>query len=151
MSDTVITDAGIDLLRRAIRDDGTLPIAYFKVGEGGWEDDGGQVQRDPDPELTDLDCVENSGNYPSDSLFTFTKSIAPSRITYPAEGQVSIECLVDINEANDDGFGDPPEFWELGIFSTDGTMISHTTFTMAPKSDLVVFRAIVTLQFQRPA
>jgi len=109
----------------------------FKIGEGGWQYTvpPTKVPKSPNPSLTDLDCVENPGSYPVDSRFVFP-SIgvkAFNSILFVAPNIVRIECVVDFGEANDDGFGNPPEFWEFAIFDSAGHMVAYFTFPVDTK------------------
>jgi len=110
----------------------------FRIGEGGWVDIPPKVPKTPDPTLTDLDCVVNPGSYPVDSRYVFpgvgTKAF--KSITWVAPNVVRLECEVDFGEANDDGFGNPPEFWELGVFDSAGHMVAYFTFPVDTKTIL---------------
>ena len=124
-----------------------LGISYFKISEGGWEDVGGGVKaaRTPDPTLTDVDAIINPGRYPADSRFVFQKSIPATAINVISSTEIEIQCFVGSAEANDDGNGNSPEFWELGIFAADGTMIVHHTFDQQTKDDRRALRHIITI------
>lgn len=142
-------------------------LKFFKVGEGGWIDPGGGPEpRTPDPNLkwissgtyvdtfTDIDAAVDitraaaavSTRYGSTSRQTFTKALTVSDITFIAPSTIEIECLLDFGDFNDDGFGNSPEIWEIGIFSdhpefvvpsvpagpptvgTPGLMVAYGTF-----------------------
>lgn len=150
-STTTITDAWLAKVTDALQSGSpAFDVAEFKIGEGGWILSGAtKVQRTPDPTLTDLDCLENPSRYAANEQYVFTKSIAPSKVTELTDTSVKIECIVETTEANDDGFGDAPEFWELAIFDSDGDMISYTTFYGQPKTDGVALRHYVTLSIAR--
>lgn len=94
-------------------------IKFFRIGEGGWEDPGTTVRqrRTPDPTLTDLDCNVNPGRYPADSLYDFQKSFSPGDIVEESPGVIRATCFLDTFEANNDGLGNSPEFWEIALFS----------------------------------
>lgn len=122
-----------------------LEPSTFKIGEGGWVDVGGvPTARTPDPSLGDLDCLENPGRYPVDSRFAFTKALALGRVTVTGN-EVTVDCIIDTSEANDDGNGNAPEFWELGVFDGDGDMMLYGTFSAQPKTDRVLLRHTITL------
>lgn len=100
------------------------PIIRFVVGEGGWKDDGGgnKVRRLPDPTLDHLDIVQNSSRYGSgsldpDSVATFSKNLVATDFTFVSPTTLEVSCLLDFGEFNDDGLGNSPEIWEIGIFS----------------------------------
>jgi hypothetical protein len=127
-------------------------VDSFKIGEGGWVMAGAaKVQRAPDPTLTDLDCIQNPSRYAADERYHYTKSIAAGKVVELSPTSVKVECILDVSQGNDDGFGNAPEFWEIGLYDTDGDMISHTTFYGQPKNDGVALRHYVTLSIARPS
>lgn len=109
----------------------------FKVGEGGWQYTvpPTKVPKSPSTTLTDLDCIVNAGTYPVDSRFVFpTAGVkAFNSVTWVAPNIVRLECLVDFGDANNDGFGNPPEFWELGIYDSAGHLVAYFTFPVDTK------------------
>jgi hypothetical protein len=118
----VVTDDGLEYLPQMWAGLVTFKIIdEFKVGEGGWvETSGGRVPRTPDPTLQDLDIIENPGRYPADSVGTFTKAV--TGFTWNSGTKtLDIECLVDFGEFNDDGNGNNPEIYEIGIYSDHPT------------------------------
>lgn len=134
----VITDAGREKWSKYMAGVGTIDdIAGggFRVGEGGWVDIPPKVPKSPDPTLTDLDCVVNAASYPVDSRYVFPTvgAKAFASVNWVSPSIIRLECLVDFAEANDDGFGNPPEFWELGIFDSAGVMIAYFTFQVDTK------------------
>lgn len=112
-------------------------FAQFKIGCGGWEDVGGEkVPIDPTTkyDLEDLDCIENAGSYPVESRFHFDKALSVSDISYEADRKSRATCVVSFTEANDDGYGNPPEFFEIGIFDQNGVMVVYGTFPKETKT-----------------
>ena len=148
MAEATVTDAYINSVMNA--QDGLAPdlgIAYFKISEGGWRlQAAARVPRTPDPALTDVDAIINPGRYPIDSRFVFQKPITADRINIVSTTQIQVECFVDTSEANDDGFGNAPEFWEVGVFDNDGVMIAHETFDKQTKDDRRALRHLITIQ-----
>ena len=110
----------------------------FKIGEGGWVDIPPKVPKSPNPALTDLDCIINAGSYPVDSRYVFpTVGVkAFDSVVWVAPGVIRLECLLDFGDANDDGFGNPPEFWELAIYDAAGHMVAYFTFPVEIKTIL---------------
>lgn len=125
-------------------------IRLFKVGEGGFN---GAVPRTPDatlrsldaPFLQDLDCIIDptrdlvDQRYATDERATFTKNLVDADFdTYSTNG-IEISCLLETTDFNDDGFGNPPEIWELGIFcdhpveAGEYLMIIYCTFDKQTK------------------
>jgi hypothetical protein len=148
MAQATITTAYIAAVQNA--QDGLAPdlgISYFKIAEGGWRLAGAsKVPRTPDPLLSDVDALANPGRYPLDSRYVFQKSITPDRINITGANFIEIECFVDTSEANDDGFGNPPEFWEIGVFDADGTLVAYVTFDKQTKDDRRALRHLLTIQ-----
>lgn len=116
------------------------PVIRFKVGEGGWIDSpGGAIPRTPDPTLTDLDCIVNPTRYPLDSRASFSKLLAGGDLTFVSPSTLRVACPLTALEFNDDGFGNNPEIWEIGLFSLDqpGTglmMVAYGTFVKETKT-----------------
>jgi hypothetical protein len=110
------------------------PIIKFKVGEGGWIDSsGGAIPRTPDPTLTDLDCIQNPSRYPVDSRAYFEKALVGGDITFVSPSTLRVEVGLTALEFNDDGLGNSPEIWEIGLYSLDQpgtglTMVAYGTF-----------------------
>lgn len=134
-------------------------VKFFKVGEGGWENPGsGTRARTPDstlrrlssPLIQDLDCIVDTTRaaidqrYPSDSRAYFKKDLVDLDFTFEAPNILKIRCTLDYSEFNDDGFGNYPEIWEIGIFtdhpeesglaSDEGLMIAYGTFPLESKT-----------------
>lgn len=137
----VITDAGREKWSKYMAGVGGIhDIAGggFKIGEGGWVDVPPKVPKSPDPTLTDLDCIENAGSYPVDSRYVFpvagTKAF--KSVLWVSPSIIRLECELDFGDANDDGFGNPPEFWELGIYDSNGVMVAYFTFPVDIKTVL---------------
>jgi hypothetical protein len=131
-----------------------LPLISFKVGEGGWVDPGtGPVPRIPDPTLRrldnliqDLDAIVDptrpliSQRYPVNSRANFEKLLLPADISFESPSTVKAECLLDFGDFNDDGFGNSPEIWEIGVFTdhplfpgAQKLMLAYGTFPMQLK------------------
>jgi hypothetical protein len=130
-------------------------IDSFKVGEGGWEDTAaGRVPRDPTdggplltrgPYLTDLDAIQNSGDYPVETG-TFQKAlVTPADFNYVSSTKtLEVTCLLDFGEFNDDGFGNAPEIYEIGLFA--GTlMVAYGTMTLQTKTPAAQIPNIVRI------
>jgi hypothetical protein len=116
---------------------GHSKFSYFKIGCGGWTDSSGTKEPiDPTTKkgLTDLDCIENSGSYPAASQYYFQKSLTSGDIAYEADRKSRGTCTISFTEANDDGLGNPPEFWEIGIFDENDVMVVYGTFPKETKT-----------------
>jgi hypothetical protein len=138
-------------------------IKFFKVGEGGWVDPGGgRERRTPDASLRklstdgtppvylqDLDAVVDatrapaSQRYASTERATFKKDLSISDFSFISPTTIEIDCLLDFSDFNDDGYGNSPEIWEIGIFADfpeasglsadQGLMIAYGTFPKEEK------------------
>jgi len=120
-------------------------IFKFKMGEGGWTDPGGGKEPvPPDPALTDM----TASGYPAGSQYVFEKTLTPSDLDFvPALNRLEIRCFVDPTEANDDGGGNPPEFFELGIFDEGGTMLVYSTFPLEIKTPSKALEHLLFVDF----
>jgi len=129
-------------------------IKYFKIGEGGWIDPGTGVRqpRIPDPSLTDLDCIVNPARYPG-STFVYTKTLLGTDLTYAGANTIAVRCFLDLLEANDDGSGGIPEFWEIGAYTDHPTivggklMVAYATMPMQQKTAAVTKTNVIQIAF----
>jgi len=112
----------------------------FSAGVLGSEEDvWGQVQSvDSNTQIT-LTANYAGGSHPLSQgrachestlpLYTFRKALDAAEVAHfsdlPAITEVT--ATVDGGEANDDGFGGSPEFFELGLFDSDGVMVAYAT------------------------
>jgi hypothetical protein len=143
--DAVITDEareGLVKLYGGLIVPYTLTIDEFKVGEGGWETTAlGAVRRTPDSSLTDLDAIDNPSRYPIDSRATFSKALTVGEMTFVSPSTLSVYCLIDFLEFNADTYGNPPEIWEIGLFSDAPAggrmMVAYGTFPKQTKTPAV--------------
>lgn len=134
-------------------------LLSFKVGEGGWIDPGpGPVRRTPDPTLRiiaappndvqDLDAIVDptrpliSQRYPATSIATFEKAFIPANLTYTAPSTIQARCFLDFGDFNDDGFGNPPEIWEIGIFSDHPSFARVAIGTPGAKRLMVAYGTV---------
>lgn len=116
-------------------------IRSFKVGEGGWIDPGGgRIRRDPpednlrrlDNSIQDIDCVVDptrpslSQRYPNpQDRASYEKTLTLADFLGEAPTTLRVRCFLDFGEFNDDGFGNPPDIWEIGLFSDHPTIIDQ--------------------------
>lgn len=80
--------------------------------------------KDPDPSLTDLESEFSS------VLYTFQKDFVDGDITFAGENTGRLVCAIRLVEYEgiDDGNGDPPVFFEGGLFSEGDVMLAYFTF-----------------------
>jgi hypothetical protein len=121
----------------------------FKIGEGGWTDPGGGKEPiPPDTALTDV--TAGDVGYAPDSQYVFTKNFAGGDITFTAPTRLEIRCFVASSEANDDGSGAAPEFFEIGIFdgaAGAGTMLVYSTFPIEIKTASKALEHVIFVDF----
>lgn len=82
-------------------------------------------------------------------LFTFRKTLLAADVTLfsalPAITEV--DAIVLGIEANLDQLGNPPEFFELGIFDSNGVMVAYVTFDLETKTGAVQLNHIIQIVF----
>lgn len=131
-----------------------IPLS-FVMGEGGWTDPGGGKEPlPPDATLVDVTGLNpnglNTSSYPSGSQFTFAKVLSGLDLTFTSPSRLEVRCLVIASEANDDGTGAPPEFFELGIFDGAlgaGTMLAYSTFPIEIKTASKALEHVIFVDF----
>ena len=130
-------------------------LKSVKWGEGGWEDPGtGRRPRVPSPSLRrlsspliqDLDAVVDTTRgggdvrYGSAERAVFSKNLAGGDITIAGNSTMVVRAFLDFGEFNDDGFGNDPVIWELGVYSDHPTvagqslLVAYATFQGVPKN-----------------
>lgn len=120
----------------------------FKFGEGGFIDTGsGRVPKDPADGAT-LTDVEAAGD---PSLFSFEKLFVSTDYTFiqttPDSNIMQLRCRLVELEANDNGFGDSPRFFEIGIFDDDDNMLIYTTFSEQTKTASKILTNFIQVLF----
>lgn len=144
----VVTDAWREKLAQIYAGSATLSIPLsFKIGEGGWINPGGGKEPDvPSATLTDITAT----SYPAGSQYYFTKALTAGDLTFTAPTRLEIRCYVTDSEANDDGGGNSPEFFELGVFDGaggTGTMLVYSTFPIEIKTDSKALEHLIYVDF----
>lgn len=100
---------------------------YFKIGTGGYiaGPGGTKTPKTPVGNETDLEAAGDP------SLFVYQKDFVAADLTYElCSGIPYAVCraYLEYSEANDDGFGNTPEFFEIGIFDEQDVMLFYATF-----------------------
>ena len=67
--------------------------------------------------------------------------------TFVASTRAQIRCFVTTGEANDDGNGNPPELFELGLFDAAGNMLVYSTFPLEVKTLSKALEHIIFIDF----
>jgi len=156
----VVTDIGRQRLMEGWGQ--TTPLTYitdFKVGEGGWESTAsGYVPRDPTdpgtgnnrgPTLTDLDCIVNAADYPPDSRGNFSKGLALVNFAFTGNTILEATCFIDFLEFIDDGNGNFPEMYEIGLFNSASEMVVYGTFPRVEKTGAASRTFVVKVRANR--
>jgi hypothetical protein len=121
-------------------------FSYYKIGEGGYQlGPGGSKQpKTPDPSRIDLESVTTPG------LFTFQKSLTAADLSIEVDGTITYavaRCFLDYTEANDNGSGGYPEFFEIGIFDANNVMLIYATFPGETKNASKTLNHIIKANF----
>ena|GEM_PF-4712449 len=115
--------------------------AYFRIGTGGYIDTGsGRIPKDPSEALAEIEAVTGA-------MFYFEKALTPSDFVFVAPSIIQIRCRLDGIEANDDGFGEEPEFFELGIYDDQDVLVAYTTFPQQTKASNKILTNYVQCYF----
>jgi hypothetical protein len=146
----VVTNAWRTKLAQIYSNNGptfSLPLS-FSIGEGGWTNPGGGKEPiTPNVALT----VLSAPGYVAGSTFVFSKNLnTVSDLTFTSPTRAEISCFVSSSEANDDGGGNPPEFFELGIFDGlmgTGTMLAYSTFPIEIKTSSKALLHVIFVDF----
>jgi len=88
------------------------------------------------------------GSTIGDALFVFQKTFVGTDLTFEGDGLCTAVAFLDFSEANDDGFGSNPEFFEVGFFDTASNMIAYGTFPGETKTIDIQFNKIGRVAFQ---
>lgn len=112
-----------------------MSVKYFKIGEGGWISDGiNKIPKNPNPALTDIEADGSPGNS------YFQKNIATNKVLFIAPSTAQIDCTLEISEGNDNGLGESPQYFEIGLFDEYDNMIVYATFPGETKNDVKILR-----------
>jgi hypothetical protein len=134
--DAVVTIDGFEAYTDGTSGAVALPaIDTFKVGVGGFKVEAlGNVPRDPDPNLSDLDILENPGRYVVPPTPTFQKAVVGFTKTFGPDGfpRLAVDCTLAVGEFNFDGVGNP-DIYEIGLFA-GAIMIAYGTFPKQTKA-----------------
>lgn len=119
---------------------------YFKIGEGGFVlgAGGSKSPKTPDPSLTDLESVSDT------ALYTFQKDFTAAELSYELDGSVPFavaKAFLDFTEGNDDGMGESPEYFEIGIFDENDVMLIYATIPGETKNPSKTLNHIVKANF----
>lgn len=118
---------------------------HFKIGMGGYiVTPAGRSPKDPDPALTNIEADDTPGN-----IF-IQKALVPLDFTFisiTGGGIMQVRCRLEPGEGNDDGTGNPPRFFEIGVFDANNVMLIYTTFAEQSKSPSKILSNFVQAYF----
>jgi hypothetical protein len=117
--------------------------AYFRIGVKGYLDTvQGRIPKDPDPSLTD---VEANGSDASN--YRLQKSFSSSDVVFLTPSTIQFRCRLVATEGNDDGDGNNPRFFEIGIFDSNDVLIAYGTFDEQTKNPAKILTNYVQVVF----
>lgn len=142
----VVTDLGRELFAKSLANVAGFNIARavtFKMGMGGYliGPGGLRIPKTPNPALTDVEAT----NVPGDIYFQ--KTFVPADFLFISPSTMQVRCRLDLGDANDDGLGNAPRYYELGIFDDYGNMLVYATFGEMSKTPTKVITALVQIYF----
>lgn len=143
----IITNKGRETFAKAFGRIGTGVESYafkFKYGEGGFiQTINGRIPKDPSDgvDLLDVEAASNP------SLFAYTKNFVVTDLTFFAPSTMQCRCRLVELEANDNGFGENPRFFELGIFDNNDNLMAYTTFAEQTKTSNKILTNFVQIVF----
>lgn len=112
-----------------------VSLKYFKIGEGGWISDGfNKIPKNPNPALLDIEADGSPGN-------TYVqKNITTDKVLKILPSTAQIDCTLELVEGNDNGYGESPQYFEIGLFDEYDNMIVYATFPGETKNDVKILR-----------
>jgi hypothetical protein len=116
----------------------------FKIGEGGFIDiPAGRRPKDPNDGVgyTDIEAASDP------SLFYIEKALISTDFTFIAPSTMQVRCRLLEVEGNDDGTGDEPRFFEIGIFDDEENLIVYSTFAEQTKNAGKILNNLVQVVF----
>jgi len=119
-----------------------LSLKYFKIGEGGWISDGvSKIPKNPNPSLTDIEADGTPGN-------TYVqKDLTADKVQFILPSTAQVECTLEMTEGNDNGYGEAPQYFEIGLFDEQDNMIVYATFPGETKNDVKILRHFLLCVF----
>jgi hypothetical protein len=88
------------------------------------------------PQESRTELVSESATGLEQGLYTFSKDLSPGDFVFQGvgTGAVRVTLTVDAAEGNDDGSGNPPFYFEGGLFSNNGVLIMYFTMSGVKKT-----------------
>lgn len=124
-----------------------LSFATWRIGEGGFHLVGGIKKPEPPNDTqTGMDAANSFGVGTNPPGYTdggyLEKAFGAGDVVDDGAGTVTVSCILDATEPllDDDksllsgNAGNPPEFFEIGIFDSSGTLVVYCTFDEVVKT-----------------
>lgn len=142
----VVTNKGREVFAKAFGNIAPYPQtrAYkFRIGMGGWELNAllAKIPKTPNPSLVNVEAT----NVPGDIYIE--KLLVPGDFLFIAPSIMQVRCRLEPLEANDDGLGEPPAFFEIGIFDDNNNMLVYSTFFEQTKTPTKILTSFVQVYF----
>lgn len=123
----------------------SLKLDYFKIGEKGHDGGSPPSPVTPSPTRTDVEAqYDQASSPPAAHDSYFKKDLAAGDVTATA-GVLEIICNVISSEGNDDGQGNDPSYYEVGVFDEEDDMIVYCTFDEIVKDNERSIQQTITL------
>lgn len=116
----------------------------FRYGEGGFiQTPSGRIPKSPEDGVALLDVEATSLG-----LYSFTKEFVPTDIQYiDGTSTLQLRCRLVELEANDNGSGDSPRFFELGVFDSNDNLMAYATFSEQTKTGNKILTNYIQIVF----
>ena len=128
----IFTSKGREVIAKGFGNVAGYPIVrakYYRIGMGGYiSTPSGRVPKAPDPALLNIEADGSAGN-----VF-IQKNINAIDLLFIAPSTMQIRCRLEPADLNDDGLGNSPRLFEIGIFDDNNNMIIYATFPEQSKA-----------------
>lgn len=163
--EAILTNDGREALAKSFGGpSGGFPWSYgllFKIGVAAFQNVGaaGLQPVAPDPALHDLQAATSG-------LFFYQKTFIPGDILFISPASIQFRCFLDLPQANGDPnaepdtalgvdgpknslslSGQPPTFFELGVYDPQGIMVAYGTFPGETKLITKTLNHLVNVNF----
>jgi len=116
--------------------------SYFEIGEGGWiQQLTGRVPKTPSVAKTNIEADGSAGNS------FFKKYLTSDRMLFVSPSTAQIDCYLSLEEGNDDGYGDSPNYFEIGVFDEDDVLLFYCTMPEETKNNTKILHHTINIVF----
>lgn len=133
---------------------------YFKIGTAAWQMGVyGKEPQNPNASYTDTQSGVSG-------VFWYRKTFQSADILFISPFTIQFRCFLDLNDANGNAMlepdtsstsdgpkesaslgGNPPEFFELGLFDNNDVMVAYGTFPGETKLNTKTLNHLVNINF----